>query len=982
MQITNSPDITQLIVNITWDISGVQPLCSLVNASTGSNLAGISWAFFTTSPSGTPIHEGNIDQPDVVGVWTNFTLSNPWPRPFNQIEWSGLPYQFYVIIKDSIGNKYTSPIQEATICRPFGNLPAAKNTYGIATSEVRVQCQDAYIFFKDTTNHSYQGNAGSLISSSLRVIYPIDETLTIPDPFVAANYSTALVPISYSGANYQFLQTGIYEYEQAPNTFVRIRYQTIQTFPVYCNIDLAPLTCEINKLINSIETGNCVDATEAKNKLGLIMGKLSLVMIGMLQPLTGIDVPLLIEEIIAIGGFEGCNCCNVATGIIPTSASVIGGYNFLVNKLGGDITSSSNFSTNGNNITLNIGDVSYVVAIGQSSPSNINAFSVSSLVTGSGFLKTYYIDIDGIQLATDILNIISTNANLVNLFNSIVTTSAGTFNLVVDGDCIFSSGTACDYVFSFANIPANTTFAQLQFIQTQFGNTATTFSFNLTNLPALQSYLNTLNLGTFVVSNAGGGNVVITSNSNNKSLLGMAYAVAGVRHYAAFASDCTGLVPLSANFVVQSIIDYLCGITDAQMITSQDYTICYIDPATNTKKEVVVPAGTVESDFIAQLLDRLCDTATYTITLRGADCNAMKAIFTPSVQLLQATDYIYGTKVGSCAGILPIELATRQLQLGVYDKDFMTAFCAAVSLCAAGLYCEPYTIFQVTTTDGSPSSKMDIIVTFTHPSAVSNTIRYARIDNTNNPSYTTIPNVLPGDSPYTILNVNDGQYIVGITPIYADGRSCAEVSTETALPAGNINSFSAVFDGTDIIVSYNASMSLGKVRVNINYPNGGQFSQIYNNTGSDITITPPALNYGDYTITMTPVYNEDTSFFGQNTAPAIVTVTPPNNSTFTNNTSNALAPISMNITDGNNVTFVAFSAASVAASGGVINFYVPNGIQLASIIITFATGVIGECTLVAGAVYVGTVAANQVTFDSIDALVSGGITITAIDSSP
>lgn len=980
MQITTSPDITQLIVNITWDISNPTPVCTLENLSTGSNLAGVSWAFVTTSPSNTPIHAGDINDPDIIGEWTDFTLSDPWPKPFNQVEWSGLPYSFYVVIKDSIGNVYTSPVQQATICRPFGNLPASKTTYGLATSDVKVQCQEAYIFFQDTTNHSYKGEAGTIISSVLRVIYPIDETYTIPDPFVASSYSTALVPITYSSKNYQFVQSSVYDYDQGDNTIVRIKYQTIQTFPVYCNIDLAPLTCEINKLINSIETGNCVDATEAKNKLGLIMGKFSLVVIGMLQPLTGVDVPLLIEEIIQIGGFDNCNCCNVATGIIPQTSSVIGGYNFAVNKLGGDITNSSNFSTNGNNITLNIGDVSYVVAIGYESPSDISAFSVTPVVSSNGFLKTYYINIDGTQLAEDILNIISTNANLVNLFNSIVTNNPGTWDLVVDGDCIFSSGTACDYAFGLTGIPANTDFAQVISIKTQAGSIPVNFVFNLTNLPALQSYLNTLNLGTFVVTDLGGGNVSITTTTNNNSLTGMVYSDGTLKLFATFASDCTGLVQRSANFVVQAIIDYICGLTDAQFVTSQDYTICYIDPVSNTKKTTTVEAGTAENLLIAEILDRQCDTVDYTIALKGVNCTSMKQLFVASPYLLQNTDFIYGTKVGGCAGISPIELATRQLQLGVYNADFMSALCAAVSLCNAGLTCDAYTVYQLSTTDGSPADTIDIIVTFSHPSAISNTIRYARIDNTNNPVFTTLPNILPGQSPYTIANVADGDYFVGITPIYSDGRSCAEVGLTTGYPVGDITAFSAVFNGTDIVIEYSASVNIPQLRVNINYPNGGQFAQLYTNDGNDITITPPALNYGDYVITMTPVYNANTGFYGQNTAPSIVAVTPPSNSTFTNNTSNALAPVSMLITDGDNVTTVAFNVASVAP-GGIVSFYSAPSKQINSVVITFSAGTVGEGVLVALGSYIGVVSANQVVFSNIESP-SSGIAVTVTDSSP
>ncbi len=39
------------------------------------------------------------------------------------------------------------------------------------------------------------------------------------------------------------------------------------------------------------------------------------------------------------------------------------------------------------------------------------------------------------------------------------------------------------------------------------------------------------------------------------------------------------------------MIDYICGLTDTDIATSQEYIISYIDPADGTIKEQVVTAG-------------------------------------------------------------------------------------------------------------------------------------------------------------------------------------------------------------------------------------------------------------------------------------------------------------------------------------------------------------------------------------------------------
>lgn len=692
MIITNSPDINLLQVQVTWDISGNTPLISLLNLSTGNNLSNITWAFVATSPSGTYIHNGNIAQPDITGSWSTYSLMDAWPRPFNQIEWSGAPYQFYVIAKDSIGNIYQTPAQLASICRPAGNFPNSKTPFGLAESDVKVMCQEARVFFQDTTYHSYKGLDGIQVSSSLRVIYPIDETATIPDPFQITAYSTALVPISYSSNNYQFLQTTIYDYDLSGYVHVRIRYQNIRTFAVWCNVDLYPLTCEINKLAYSIETGNCADVQEAQSKMNRIIPKLINIGFGIQQPLLGIDVPELIEQIKFIGGFD-CNCCGAITGIIPTTASIIDGYTFSVNKLGGDV--NGNFSTSGPNIQLNIADVSYIVTVGQGSPSTISAFGFTSSTAGDGYTKTYYLTIDGHQLALDILNNIASNPDALNLFNSLVAVGSSNFKLIVDGGCIFSSTASCDYDFTLAGIPANTTYALITSIKAGNISNPLSYSFNLTNLPGLQGYLNALGIGIFVVSDLGGGNVLISSLTNTNELISLTYKVGGTNLIADFSRNCTGYIPKSANEVVQAIIDYLCGLTDAQVVTSQDYVVCYIDPVLKSQQTQTVNGGTELTSFINTLLLRGCDTINYVMSLGALNCSRVQSLFPQSSALMQATDWLDGIKAGQCARIFPVEFGTRLFQLGTYDPNFMAAFCAAVALCNQNQICTPYTTFSV-----------------------------------------------------------------------------------------------------------------------------------------------------------------------------------------------------------------------------------------------------------------------------------------------
>lgn len=869
MNINTSNDINVLSVKVTFDLSGTLPAVSLVNLSAGDDLASCTWWYKIISPSGTIIHEGTESTPDITGNWTTDVDTSAWPRPFNQVEWSGANYSFQIWVKDGDGNIFYDTPQTANICRPYGNTPTSKNTYGLAASNVSVKCSEGRVFFQDTTYHSYKGSEGEQIASTLRVIYPIDETLVIPDPFAIADYTTALVPISYSSSNYQFLQFTIYGYDLGNNVFVRIKYQTIQTFAVWCNVDLEPLVCEINKLMDEVNNGSCLDVSEANKKLLLITPKLFLAFMGIMQPLTGIDVPTVIEEIKTIGGFD-CNCCSAATGIIPTTSSIIDGYNFAINPVCGDINGT--ITVNGYNITFNLQDKSYVFEIFDESPTDITAFEI--IEETNGCQKTYKLKTSGTQLAEDILNIIANDISLVNLFNTIVNNATnGNNNLIVDGKCIFNTANSCDYTFTILNVPQNTTYALL----TTVNGNAVNFAFNETNLPALQAYLNGLGYGTFVVTNPNPNEVLFTSTGNTNNINYISYSVASTAYIADMTKNCTGYTPLTANQVVQNIINYLCPFADTKIETSQDYEICYIDPIVKIKKTVTISSGAALTDFIIELLARGCDTIDYVINLSSNTCNGIKNLFPQNINTLQPTDYILGTKEGDCARMLPVEFGTKMLEFGIYDVDFMTALCVAVAQCGAGSICAPFNYFYLVADYGSPSDDtMNIVVYFNQTGASQVSIRYARIDNTNNPTYITLPNVPIGSSPQ-IINVADGQYTVGIKAVYADGRLCSEITQATEACAG-ITAFSATFSGSpsdSFLISYNASGSLPQIRVNISYPNGGSWSQIYTNDGNDITIPFPDSVYGDFAITLSPVCNEDTGFIGAATAPVILTVTNP-----------------------------------------------------------------------------------------------------------
>lgn len=694
MIINGSPDISLLSVQCTFDLSGTLPVISLVNISAGSNLQGCSWAFVAISPSLTPIHNGNILTPDIApssSVWSTFSLTDAWPRnPFNpqQIEWSGNPYMFYVIVKDSLGNIFTTQyteLQTALIIPPPNVSADQLSYYGIASSSLVTQCNNGAVFFQNTTNGTYNGNAGTIISSTLKVAFPLDGTGNQMAPFNLINYSSALVPVTINSPNYQFVQNTVYNYNFGGNVYININYQLNGQFGVWCNVNLLPLVALVNKYFYQLQTNQFTDNAAALKRGVLILSEYILIVTGVVQPLAGAcDIPQHIMNIQNLTGWDCFDaCCAGTSGIVPQQASsIIGGYNFIVNKTGGSINPASNFSVAGNNITLNIGDVTYIVQVTDTSPSDTTALTCTPNTTGA--TTTYTLQLSANQLALDLPSAISGNAEAYNLWLALFGASGANFDLMVNGGCIFSNSASFNYTFGLTGIPANTTFAFLTSISLMGNNPiALNYAFNEANLSGLQGYLNTLGLGTFAVTGSAG-NVSITSTANPNNIIALAYSISSIPYQASITKSSTGYVPLAANTVVQNIINYLCNINDAQVQTSEAYTICYIN-ALGVQSTTVVPEGQLLSTFIQALLVAGCTTVSYIKQSGGgANCTNLQQVFPANTAALSANTLLYGFN-STCAGMTPIQLF--QYMLTIQDPTTMAAFCEYVALCGAGQPC-------------------------------------------------------------------------------------------------------------------------------------------------------------------------------------------------------------------------------------------------------------------------------------------------------
>ncbi len=701
MQIVGSPDITNLDVDVTWNISGTSPYITLNNLSIGSGLANVKWWIEAFSPSNTPIHQGTASAVDITGVWTTKNITESWPRPEYAIEWSGAPYVVTLHAQDSNGQVY-SITKTRMISRPTGVISGSKTYFGKGDIHLQVKCEQARVYFEDRTNATYGGIIGTRIDSVLTMSYPVDDNGADMKAFKATNFTNALVPISFSSSGYSFVSYSVYEYNYGDGTRVRVKYMTRDTFPVLCNIELGQLFCDIERLSEEVQNGRCENLEESSRKLSLINSKFSLAVLGKIEPLSGINVPQLIDEIKQIGGFT-CTCISPDAGIIPQTASIIDGYSFDVERVGGDV--DGEVVRNGPNITIRIWDKTYVIAMWPGSPFDTTAFSFIPQTSPDGYIKYNYLKVDTQQLATDLATKIKNNAYLLNLWEEIGGAGAER-KFIVDGRCVFQSTSTSNYDFVLKNIPTASTFAILTGVKVNGVGKNLNFNFNLTNTVALQAYLNSLAIGAFVVTKPtpNPGNLInIATDANPNVLDGLQFSISSTTYTADQTKETTGYVPIDDNVVIDSIIKYICGLSDLQVVTSEDYIIKYVD-AGGVEKTYTVVKGSTMNELIEQIIKFNNSNLGVLAGQGGADCESLRALFKPNTSPVTAGDLLFGTKGdGQCSGISYLDAFNNMLTLARTNATTMNLVCGLIQQCGAGQQALPFNYLEVIVTSYNTS---------------------------------------------------------------------------------------------------------------------------------------------------------------------------------------------------------------------------------------------------------------------------------------
>jgi hypothetical protein len=168
---------------------------------------------------------------------------------------------------------------------------------------------------------------------------------------------------------------------------------------------------------------------------------------------------------------------------------------------------------------------------------------------------------------------------------------------------------------------------------------------------------------------------------------------------------------------------------------------------------------------------------------------------------------------------------------------------------------------------------INLSIVFSHPSAITNKVSYARIDNTTSPVFIQAGNFVT--SPAVIAsNIPDGQYQVNIIPVYADGRACDPTVYQTPVCPGLI-AISGYIQSGNLVVQYTAPSTVPKVRITVGFPNGGSNVANYVNTGANIVVPLPVGLTGDFTIQGQSVCDESSAFYSSLSSTVVVTVGSP-----------------------------------------------------------------------------------------------------------
>ena len=563
---------------------------------------------------------------------------------------------------DADNKEYIATVVK-NICLPVGFDPANNFVPGVMQSAIN--CTTPSIKVSEQTVFVYNGLAADEIVKDGTLYYP-QGTLD-PVTFVVTPFGFSGLNSVYTG-DYAVINTSTATYNLGDYTYVEVKYFTNLKFSVACSSRLTQILCcleELQDVYNNSPQSN--KGIDAKERLDLASVPLY---IAALKEQTGQDAS---DDVAQIRDILNCDCnCNPVN-VEPILVGIDGDAPTVQVLSGNGISVTS--EQVGNNINYTVSQKVVQLAKDDSE----TGFVLQKTTTGTNI--NYFLTFNYVNLATNILNTISSSPTLVTLLQSIVGAVSSGLNLNgLNGGCVIDIAN-CSYSLVEANNAVKT------IVSITIGGTVHNApgGLLLSNPSGISAWLNGLTLGTFTVNyDSGSNSTSIASAVNSNLITAFAMSSGGNPIIRQFNRACIGLVDF-----LNAMVDYICNLSALQI----EYGVTGDSLMTYNGSGNIITTEIDPTEEVGTLISAIigAQNALYTkLNNISVSCASIKALFNTSAAVLAPTDGLFGLKAGACARVLFPDLANIIMTAIAGDGTLSSQFCAMVASCSAPV-CSPPT---------------------------------------------------------------------------------------------------------------------------------------------------------------------------------------------------------------------------------------------------------------------------------------------------